>query len=155
MPVNREQTGAEMIRAVTEHDVSEVIVLLKQLSPYPVSPDPELLRTKIREIGTCDHVRVFGFENDGKIMGMCTVGRIKGISKGCRPFAVIENVVVHESVRRQGIGSQLVCHAISQAEEWRCYKVVLETGTKNEGKLHFYEKCGLVRGGKTAFIRRF
>jgi len=144
-----------MIRAVNEHDVDEVIVLLKQLSPYPVNPDLDMVRAKLREIEACDHVRVFGFENDGKVVGMCTVGRIEGISKDCRPFAVIENVVVHESVRRKGIGSQLVRHAISQAEEWRCYKVVLETGTKNEAKLRFYEDCGLVRGEKTAFIRRF
>jgi len=144
-----------MIRAVNEHDVDEVIVLLKQLSPYPVNPDLDMVRAKLREIEACDHVRVFGFENDGKVVGMCTVGRIEGISKDCRPFAVIENVVVHESVRRKGIGSQLVRRAIDQAEEWCCYKVVLETGTKKEEKLCFYENCGLVRGEKTAFIRRF
>ena len=55
----------------------------------------------------------------------------------------------------KGIGTALVCHAANQAEKWNCYKVVLETGTKNEGKLHFYEKCGFCRGDKTAFIRRF
>ena len=26
--------------------------------------------------------------------------------------------------------------------------MVVETGTKNEGKLGFYEKCGLIRGDK-------
>ncbi len=86
---------------------------------------------------------------------MYTVGRIEGLSKDCRPFAVIENVIVHESKRRRGIGTQLVRHAIDQAEKRGCYKVVLETGTRNEGKLAFYENCGLVRGEKTAFIRRF
>ena len=105
-----------MIRAVTERDLTMVITLLKQLSPYPVSPDPDMVRAKIREIEACDHVRVFGFERDGRIVGMCTVGRIEGLSKDCRPFAVIENVVVHESMRRQGIGTELVCHAISQAD---------------------------------------
>ena len=144
-----------MIRGVIERDLAEVIVLLKQLSPYPVNPDPEMLRAKIREMEACEHMRVFGYESEGKIVGMCTVGRIEGLSKDCRPFAVIENVVVHESMHRKGIGTKLVCHAINQAEKWHCYKVVLETGTKNEGKLRFYEKCGLVRGDKTAFIRRF
>jgi GNAT superfamily N-acetyltransferase len=144
-----------MIRRVIERDFAEVIVLLNQLSPYPVNPDLEVLRAKIREIEACEHVRVFGYEIEEKIVGMCTIGRIEGLSRDCRPFAVIENVVVHESVRRKGIGTQLVCHAINQAERWHCYKVVLETGTKNEGKLGFYEKCGLVRGDKTAFIKRF
>ena len=144
-----------MIRGIAEQDVDEVIVLLKQLSPYPVDPDRETLRAKILEIATCGHVKVFGYESNGKVAGMCTVGRIEGLSKDYRPFAVIENVVVHDSMRRKGIGTQLVRHAMDQAEKWRCYKVVVETGTKTEGKLGFYEKCGLIRGDKTAFIKRF
>jgi GNAT superfamily N-acetyltransferase len=144
-----------MIRTIAERDLPEVIVLLRQLSFVPVDPDPEKLRAKIREMETCEHMRVFGYESEGRIVGMCTVGRVEGISKDCRPFAVIENVVVHDSMRRKGIGTLLVCHAIGQAEQWCCYKVVLETGTKNEGKLRFYEKCRMVRGDKTAFIRRF
>ena len=144
-----------MIRDVVERDLAEVIVLLKQLSPYPVDPDPDVLRAKMREIEGCEHVKVFGYESETKIVGMCTVGRVEGLSKGCRPFAVIENVVVQDSMRRKGIGTALVCHAADQAEKWNCYKVVLETGTKNEGKLHFYEKCGFGRGDKTAFIKRF
>ena len=144
-----------MIRELAERDLDEVIVLLQQLSPYPVTPDRKTLRAKILEIADCGHIKAFGSEDNGKIVGMCTVGRIEGLSKDCRPFAVVENVVVHESVRRKGIGTQLVCHAMDQAEKWHCYKVVLETGTKNEGKLRFYEQCGLVRGDKTAFINRF
>jgi GNAT superfamily N-acetyltransferase len=144
-----------MIRELTENDLDDVIVLLRQLSPIAVDPDRPVLRAKILEIAHCGHMKVFGYEDGGRIAGMCTVGRIEGLSKGCRPFAVIENVVVHEAARRQGIGTKLVCHAVDQAEEWGCYKVVLETGTRNEGKLRFYEKCGLVRGDKTAFIKRF
>ena len=144
-----------MIRELTERDAADVAELLKQLSPYPVCPDRQMLRAKILEIAGCERIKALGYESNSKIAGMCTVGRIEGLSKDCRPFAVIENAVVHESMRRNGIGTQLVRHAIGQAERWRCYKVTLETGTKNEGKLRFYENCGLARGEKTAFIKRF
>jgi hypothetical protein len=77
-----------MAREVEARDIDEVVVLLKQLSPYPVNPQRELLQAKMLEIATCGHVKVFGYENDGRIIGMCTVGRIEGLSKDCRPFAV-------------------------------------------------------------------
>ena len=144
-----------MIRELTERDLEEVSVLLQQLSPYPVKPDREKLRTKILEIAASGYIKVFGYECAGRIIGMCTVGRIEGLSKGCRPFAVIENVVVDAAMHRKGVGTQLVRHAMAQAEQWNCYKVVLESGTKDEGKLGFYEQCGLTRGEKTAFIKRF
>ena len=73
----------------------------------------------------------------------------------CRPFAVIENLVVKSTNRNKGIGKKLVVHAMNQANLWNCYKVILETGTKQDWKLKFYEKCGLVKGEKTAYIKRF
>ncbi len=150
-----DRAGTTMIRELTDDDLADVIPLLIQLSPHAVDPDRETLRSKIVELRASEHVKVFGYESNIGIVGMCTVGRIEGLSHDCKPFAVIESVVVHESVRREGIGTQLVRHAVDQAEKWQCYKVVLETGTKNEGKLRFYEKCGMLRGEKTAFIRRF
>jgi hypothetical protein len=84
-----------MTRELTDRDVDDVIMLLKQLDPDRVNPDPERLRAKIGEIAGSGHVKAFGYEQSGKIVGMCTVGRVEGLSKGCRPFAVIENVVVH------------------------------------------------------------
>ena len=37
-----------------------------------------------------------------KIVGMCTIGRVEGISNNCRPFSIIENVVVKDSFRSKG-----------------------------------------------------
>ena len=65
-----------MIRELTERDLAEVAALLKQLSPYPVNPDREMLRAKILEMGTCEHIKVLGYASNGKIVGMCTLGRI-------------------------------------------------------------------------------
>ncbi len=144
-----------MVRELNEADLDEVIVLLKELSPYPVEPDREMLRAKIIEMRSLEHMKAFGYEGDGTIVGMCTAGRVEGLSKDCRPFTVIENVVVLEAMRRKGIGKRLVRRAIHQAENWGSYKVILETGTKREWKLRFYEDCGLTSGDKTGFMKRF
>jgi GNAT superfamily N-acetyltransferase len=144
-----------MIRNIVEDDCERVSILLNQMSPHPIDVDLDELRDAIGRTSTLEHMELFGFEEDGGIVGMCTVGRVEGISNDGRPFSVIENIVVEESRRSKGIGRSLINHALEIARGWGCYKVVLETGTKQEWKLSFYEKCGLIRGEKTAFIKRF
>jgi len=144
-----------MIRVLREGDAAEVVELLVQLGSPSVDPDPARVGAKLAEMHACGHVRVFGFDDGGRVVGMVTVGRIEGLSYDCRPFAVIENVVVQDSERRRGIGTRLVRRAIDQAQAWGCYKVVLETGSRRDATFRFYEGCGLRRGEKTAFIKRF
>ena len=143
-----------MIREINERDAGEMAELIKQLASSTAEIITDTIRSRILEMMQLDHMKVLGYEHDGKIVGTCTLAKVEGLSHGCRPFGVIENVVVLDSARSRGIGRQLVRHAIDQAEAWDCYKVILETGTKNEWKLRFYESCGLTRGSKTAFIKR-
>lgn len=147
-----------MIREIIEKDAGDMAELIRQLSPSDVNVSENMvraIRAKILSMAELNHMKIFGYEQDGKIVGTCTLGRMEGLSRECRPFAVIENVVVLDSTRNQGIGKQLVRHAITQAEQWGCYKVILETGSQDEWKLRFYEKCGLTRDSKTAFMKRF
>lgn len=44
-------------------------------------------------------------------------------------------------------------HHIIVAEEENCYKMMLLTGSKEEGTLRFYERAGYNRNDKTAFIQ--
>ena len=147
-----------MIREINENDAADMAELVKQLSPTELNMTDEIvhqIKTKISEMARLGYMKIFGYQQDERIIGTCSIGKMEGITKECRPFAVIENVVVLDSARSNGIGRQLVRHAMDQAENWDCYKVILETGTQDEWKLRFYEKCGLTRGGKTAFIKRF
>lgn len=144
-----------MIREINEKDYKQIEILLKQLSPQPIEINSIDLISDIKRINSLDHMKIIGFELDDKIAGMCTIGRIEGISKNSRPFSVIENLIVKESLRSKGIGKKLLKHAIEIAKKWNCYKLILETGSKQGWKLSFYKKCGLTCGDKTAFIKRF
>lgn len=57
------------------------------------------------------------------------------MSKYCR----IEDLVVHEGLRKYGLGRTLVNHVLKIAREINCYKVTLNTGEKHT---RFYENCG-------------
>ena len=84
----------------------------------------------------------------GSVMGIvCTdlVGQ-------CQPFMVLENVVVNEKIRRQGVGLQLVNYMEKCARERNCYYTMLVSLAKRKEAHAFYEslgyKMGVVQGFK-------
>ena len=89
---------------------------------------------------------------DGVFVASCILAIIPNLTRGTRPYGLIENVVTHADYRRQGIGTALLQHALAIAWEHNCYKVMLLTGRKDEGVFRFYEKAGFRRDVKTGFI---
>ena len=63
------------------------------------------------------------------------------------PSAIVEDVVVSESHQTQGIGRDMMQHAMRQAREAGCYKLVLSSNQKREGAHAFYESLGFTRHG--------
>jgi len=91
-------------------------------------------------------------ETNGVFVASCILAIIPNLTRGTRPYGLIENVVTHADYRRQGIGTALLKQALAIAWEHNCYKVMLLTGRKDEGVFRFYEKAGFQRGVKTGFI---
>jgi glucosamine-phosphate N-acetyltransferase len=54
--------------------------------------------------------------------------------------ARIEEVVIAEDRRGEGLGKELIGFLVEQAQLRLCYKVILNCSDENVG---FYEKCGL------------
>jgi ribosomal protein S18 acetylase RimI-like enzyme len=89
---------------------------------------------------------------DDMPVASCILVIIPNLTRGARPYGLIENVVTHTDYRRQGIGATLLRHAMAIAWQRNCYKVMLLTGRKDEGVLQFYKKAGFRQGVKTGFI---
>ncbi len=99
-------------------------------------------------------IRYFGgFEADALVTS-CTITLIPNLTRGCRPYGVIENVVTHASFRGAGRAKRLLHEALAFAWDRGCYKVMLLTGRKDEATLRFYEQAGFSREGKTGFIAK-
>ena len=90
----------------------------------------------------------------GQLISSCMLTIIPNLTRACRPFGVIENVVTQSAYRGQGWGRALLRHALAHAWQARCYKVMLMTGRKDENTLRFYEQSGFERHGKQAFVAR-
>jgi GNAT superfamily N-acetyltransferase len=86
------------------------------------------------------------------LVSSCTLTIIPNLTRGARPYGLIENVITDQGYRGRGFGTRLLRHALQVAWDRDCYKVMLLTGHKDEGVFRFYEGAGFRRGVKTGFI---
>lgn len=77
---------------------------------------------------------------------------VKNLTRGLRPYGLIENVVTHKDYRKKGYGRRVLHRAIEIAKEKNCYKIMLMTSSKSEDILRFYEKADFTKGVKTGFV---
>jgi GNAT superfamily N-acetyltransferase len=95
-----------------------------------------------------------GFAAAGTLVSSCTLTVIPNLTRACRPYGVIENVVTDAAHRGHGWGMAVLAHALGEAWRQHCYKVMPLTGRKDEATLRFYERAGFDRHGKQAFVAR-
>jgi len=143
-----------MIREITTDDQNDLLNLYRQLRSQEIINEFQFSE-KLNYILTLDHIKIIGFENNNHIVASSMVAKIDGLSYGSRSFAIIENVITDKLMRNNGYGKLVVKKCIEIANAWNCYKVILETGSKENLKLQFYTDCGFTIGEKTAFIKRF
>jgi GNAT superfamily N-acetyltransferase len=99
-------------------------------------------------------IKYFGGFVSGLLISSCTLTVIPNLTRACRPYGVIENVVTHAAHRGQGWGKAVLAYALEAAWRQDCYKVMLLTGRKDEATLRFYEQAGFDPHGKQAFVAK-
>lgn len=100
------------------------------------------------------HFELIIAQRDGTVAGTCYLNVIPNLSRGARPYAVVENVVVNQTLRRRGIGQAMMAFALERAWERGCYKAMLQTGSRSESTYRFYRACGFSQTEKVAFVAR-
>lgn len=143
------------VRAAREDDLCGILELYRHLHPTEEAPDPAQAASAWSRLIHSGLTTVIVAEAGGDLAASCTLVVVPNLTRGARPYAVIENVVTHAAHRRKGLGQAVLAAALDRAWDAGCYKVLLASGSKQEGTLRFYEAAGFMRGGKTYFeIRR-
>ena len=117
-----------------------------------ILPEDEPLEKAWKLILSDPKVNCLVAEADGTLAGSCVLVIVPNLTRRARSFAVVENVVTHNNYRRQGVGTQLMQHALEVAWEQNCYKVMLLSGAGRPDAHQFYESLGFQRDSKVGFV---
>jgi GNAT superfamily N-acetyltransferase len=142
-----------LIRLAQKEDYNQLLGLLKQLNPA----DPETAEVEYKvfeEIIESKYLDLIVAENEGNLLGSCYLNLVPNMTRGGRPYAVIENVITDSEHRSRGIGKALIKRALELAGKENCYKVMLMSGRKDQAVHAFYKKCGFDSDEKQAYIQR-
>ena len=141
------------IRHANPADLSTLLDLYAQLSPDNAPLSSAAAKAIFAQIARYEGSAILLGEVDETIVVSCTVIVIPNLTRGGRPYALIENVITDADHRRRGYANLLLDAATTQASGHGCYKVMLMTGTREPATLAAYQRAGFEQS-KTGFQKR-
>jgi GNAT superfamily N-acetyltransferase len=138
-------------RMATTADLPAILDLLHQLNPDDGVVDMDTLRLTWENIQTIHGLAYVVADCDDRIVATCCLMVVPNLTRECRPFGIVENVVVDKAWRRQGLASQMLEFVKGLARQKRCYKLMLMSGIHREEAHALYVKAGFSGDGKIAF----
>jgi GNAT superfamily N-acetyltransferase len=143
-----------IIQPALATDLPQLVALYRHLDPSDESPPLDLAAQRLAELQTLRGSAVLIGLIENSVVASCTLVVIPNLTRGGRPYGLIENVVTDAAFRGRGYGKQVLQAAVTAAWQADCYKVMLMTGSKRPSTLAFYASAGFEQS-KTGFqIRR-
>ncbi|MGZ7440792.1 GNAT family N-acetyltransferase [Paenibacillus sp. TH7-28] len=128
------------IRQITRDDLKDLCMLYEELIDRQTNF--EKLVEAFESIKSNDNYYILGAFKENELVGSVMGIICQDIVGECRPFMVIENVVVSGRVRKQGIGKKLMKNIETIAKERSCYYIIFVSGGHRKEAHAFYEKLG-------------
>lgn len=143
---------AWLVRSLAAEDLDALLALYEDLhshdDPAPRAALEETWHSILRDPG---RIYVGGFLED-ELVSTCNAVIVSNLTRGARPYAIIEQVVTHHDHRRRGFGIQTMRHLLERCWERRCYKAMLMSGVQRSDAHQFYDALGFDRSAKQAFV---
>ncbi len=141
------------IERINENDLPDLADLYKELTgrEQPIVKMSE----SFLKINENDAYFLLGAKIDGRLAGSIMGILCCDIVDDCRPFMVIENVIVSEKFRRHGVGIALLKGIEDICIEKNCYYSMLVSGIQREDAHKFYESAGYAHNAVRGFKKFF
>ncbi len=143
-----------MVREIESTELNDLLALYTHLHENGVPEMSEHLTQTWKAIMQDRNHHIIVNIVDGKLVSSCVCVIIPNLTRGIRPYALIENVVTHPEHRGMGHATACLDFARNIAIDAHCYKIMLLTGSRDAATLRFYEHAGYNSTEKTAFIQR-
>ncbi|MBS1836757.1 MAG: GNAT family N-acetyltransferase [Actinobacteria bacterium] len=143
-----------VIRSAGRDDFEAIARLYAQLNvdDPPVSGPAHI--EVFEQILDRDGLDIVLLELDGEVLGATYLNVIPNLSRGGRPYAVIENVVIAAHRRGEKLGRRLMDATLDRAWVAGCYKAMLQTGSRTPSTHAYYRACGFADDAKVAYLAR-
>ncbi len=148
------------IRAATPEDIPAMVALLRQLFAieddfaFDAPVQARGLALVLATPGAAGFVAVQdGPEAGGQVRGMATAQLLVSTARG-GPVATIEDVVVDQAARGQGLGRALLEAATAWARAQGALRVQLLADRENAEALDFYDRLGFGRTRMVWLVRQ-
>jgi GNAT superfamily N-acetyltransferase len=130
------------VRSASQTDVHALLDLYAELHPADQPPSAQTARDVWRAIEAQAGRTILVAESAGAVVGTVDCAVLPNLTRGARPFMLVENVVVTAGYRRSGVGSALLEVAVCLARQAGCYKVQLLSRAGRHAGHAFYESFG-------------
>jgi GNAT superfamily N-acetyltransferase len=145
------------VRHIAKNELNDLLDLYAHhLFPTPDAPLPPRVEVEAlwENIMTNPMLHYFVVEYRERIAATCTLTIIPNLTRGARPYGLIENVVTHAEYRGQGLAKALLKHTLAFAWETNCYKVMLLSGSQRQAAHRLYQGVGFNKDEKVGYITK-
>ena len=125
---------------LTEQDLPELARLYRQFRGEESSVED--MRKTYRKLRKNRNYTLLGVREGGTLVGSVVGILCEELYGSCRPFMVVEDMVVDQVYRRRGIGSMLMRSIEQEARLNSCSYIMLVTDASRREALGFYEYLG-------------
>jgi GNAT superfamily N-acetyltransferase len=141
------------VRQATAADLPSVLALYAQ----PAMDNGQVLAIEeaeqlLAQFSHYPNYRLFVACDADRVVGTFALLVMHNLAHQGTPSAIVEDVVVSDAHQSQGIGRDMMHHAMALAREAGCYKLVLSSNQKRERAHAFYESLGFQRHGFSFLI---
>ncbi|WP_019911648.1 GNAT family N-acetyltransferase [Paenibacillus sp. HW567] len=129
-----------VIREIEADSLAALNLLYEELTGRLT--DSRKLEAAFQTIKADSRYILLGAFVEGELLGSMMGIVCQDLVGDCRPFMVIENVVVSSRARRQGLGKRLMTALEEIAHARDCYYIIFVSGEKRKEAHVFYEAMG-------------
>lgn len=131
------------IRNIIEKDLSQLAELYYQF--WGDKSDIDKMKQQLKLMQEENHHIILVCEDDETIIGSVMGIVCRELYGDCRPFLVVENMIVDKEHRKQGVGTMLLKELENKAKERDCTQMILVTEKDRIDACGFYESFGFSR----------
>ena len=141
------------IRPAVQDDLSRILELYDQLGggQYP-PPSLERARDIFAKMSDYPNFKIYVATLSGRIVGTVSLITMEAISHSGIPHALLESLVVDQSIRGGGVGKKLTAYAMDRCRDAGCWKLCLSSNLARTDAHAFYEKLGFTQQGLSFYV---